>query len=48
MIYTDSDTIDSKSTKLSFIFSSDTQGKFTMDATVGSTSQSVTVDITKK
>ena len=34
--------------KYIFIFSSDTQGKFTMDATVGSTSQSVTVDITKK
>ena len=36
------------SVKYIFIFSSDTQGKFTMDATVGSTSQSVTVDITKK
>ena len=34
--------------KYIFIFSSDTQGKFTMDATVGSTAQSVTVDITKK
>ena len=36
------------SVKYIFIFSSDTQGKFTMDATVGSTAQSVTVDITKK
>ena len=36
------------SAKYIFIFSSDTQGKFTMDATVGSTAQSVTVDITKK
>ena len=36
------------STKLTFNFSSDTQGKFTMDTTVGSTAQSVTVDITKK
>jgi len=35
-------------TKYILIFSSDTQGKFTMDATVGSTAQSVTVDITKK
>ena len=34
--------------KYIFIFSSDTQGKLTMDATVGSTAQSVTVDITKK
>jgi len=36
------------SVKYIFIFSSDTQGKLTMDATVGSTAQSVTVDITKK
>ena len=36
------------SVKYIFIFSSDTQGKFTMDATVGSTAHSVTVDITKK
>ena len=36
------------SVKYIFIFSSDTQGKLTMDVTVGSTSQSVTVDITKK
>ena len=36
------------SAKYIFIFSSDTQGKFTLDATVGSTSQSATVDITKK
>ena len=35
-------------TKYILIFSSDTQGKFTMDATVGSIAQSVTVDITKK
>ena len=34
--------------KYIFIFSSNTQGKLTMDATVGSTAQSVTVDITKK
>ena len=34
--------------KYIFIFSSETQGKFTMDATVGSTAHSVTVDITKK
>lgn len=44
MIYTDSDTIDSKSTKLSFIFSSDTQGKFIMEG-IGNT---ITIDITKK
>ena len=36
------------SAKYIFIFSSDTQGKFTLDATVGSTAQSRTVDITKK
>ena len=36
------------SVKYIFIFSSNTQGKFTMDATVGSIAQSVTVDITKK
>ena len=35
-------------TKYIFIFSSDTQGKLTMDATVDSIAQSVTVDITKK
>ena len=34
--------------KYIFIFSSDTQGKLTMDATVDSIAQSVTVDITKK
>ena len=39
---------ENNSVKYIFIFSSDTQGKFTMDATVGSTAQSVTVDITKK
>ena len=36
------------SVKYIFIFSSDTQGKLTMDATVDSIAQSVTVDITKK
>ena len=36
------------SIKYIFIFSSDTQGKLTMDATVDSIAQSVTVDITKK
>ena len=36
------------SVKYIFIFSSDTQGKLTMGVTVGSTAQSVTVDITKK
>ena len=45
--YTTIDPTDN-SAKYIFIFSSDTQGKFTMDATVGSTAQSVTVDITKK
>ena len=34
--------------KYIFIFSSDTQGKFTTDATVGSIAQSSTIDITKK
>ena len=36
------------SAKYIFIFSSDTQGKFTLEATVGTTAQSTTVDITKK
>ena len=45
--YTTIDPTDN-SVKYIFIFSSDTQGKFTMDATVGSIAQSVTVDITKK
>ena len=47
---TDYTTIDptDDSVKYIFIFSSDTQGKLTMDFTVGSIAQSVTVDITKK
>ena len=44
MIYTASHTISGKSAKSTFIFTSDTQGKFTM----GLDGQSETVDITKK
>ena len=36
------------STKLTFNFSSDTQGKLIMEVTLGSNSQSSTIDITKK
>ena len=36
------------STKLTFNFSSDTQGKLIMEITQGSNSQSSTIDITKK
>ena len=36
------------STKFTFNFSSDTQGKLIMEITQGSTSQSSTIDITKK
>ncbi|TXJ35971.1 hypothetical protein [Brachyspira aalborgi] len=44
MIYTASHTISGKSAKSTFIFTSDTQGKFTM----GLDGQSETIDITKK
>ena len=43
-------TIDPENNSVKYIltFSSDTQGKFITDATVGSTAQSSTIDITKK
>ena len=44
MIYTASHTISGKSAKLTFIFTSDTQGKFTMEG-IGKT---ITIDITKR
>ena len=44
MIYTASHTISGKSAKSTFIFTSDTQGKFTMELE----GKSETVDITKK
>ena len=44
MIYTASHTISGKSAKSTFIFSSDTQGKFTMVG-IGDT---ITTDITKR
>ena len=39
---------ENNSVKYILIFSSDTQGKFTTDSTVGSIAQSSTIDITKK